>query len=162
MHATSLRRYVYSPMCLILCKRPNNVIFYIVHLCWIRCFFIALTFCHFLLCVNVLCNIVILSLFLPLCVLTNKSHYIILFKSPRDANQLTILARQMYPTRSKFAQEAYRDATERPFGYIFIDLKPQQDERYRLRTNIFRGKINTSMSKSRRIVIYFFPATCCK
>jgi len=69
-----------------------------------------------------------------------NSHYIILFKSPRDANQFTILARQMYPTSSKFAQEAYRDATERPFGYIFIDLKPQQDERYRLRTNIFPGE----------------------
>jgi len=69
-----------------------------------------------------------------------NSHYIILFKSPRDANQFATLARQMYPTRSKFAQEAYRDATDRPFGYIFIDLKPQQDERYRLRTNIFPGE----------------------
>ena len=43
----------------------------------------------------------------------------------------------MYPSGFKFAEEAYRDAKEKPFGYLFVDLKPQQDERYRLRTNIF-------------------------
>ena len=68
-----------------------------------------------------------------------NSHYMILFKNPRDAGQFSILARQMYPSSWKFAEEAYRDATERPFGYLFVDLKPQQDERYRLRTNVFSG-----------------------
>jgi len=66
-----------------------------------------------------------------------NSHYMVLFKNPRDAGQFSILARQMYPSGYKFAEEAYRDATERPFGYLFVDLKPQQDEQYRLRTNIF-------------------------
>jgi len=28
----------------------------------------------------------------------------------------------MYPSSWKFAEEAYRDATERPFGYLFVDL----------------------------------------
>jgi len=31
--------------------------------------------------------------------------------------------------------------TERPFGYLFVDLKPQHDERYWLRTNIFPGEM---------------------
>jgi len=66
-----------------------------------------------------------------------NSHYMILFKNPRDAGQFSILARQMYPSSWKFAEEAYRDATERPLGYLFVDLKPQQDGRYRLRTNVF-------------------------
>jgi len=66
-----------------------------------------------------------------------NAHYIVLFKNPRDASQFAMLARQMYPNASKFALEAYRDATERPFGYLFVDLKPDQDERCRLRTNIF-------------------------
>jgi len=66
-----------------------------------------------------------------------NSHYMVLFKNPRDAGQFAILARQMYPSGSKFAEEAYRDATERPFGYLFVDLKPQQHEDYRLRTIIF-------------------------
>ena len=43
----------------------------------------------------------------------------------------------MYPSSWKFAEEVYRDATERPFGYLFVDLKPDQDEGCRLRTNIF-------------------------
>ena len=69
-----------------------------------------------------------------------NSHYMVLFKNPRDAGQFAILARQMYPSGSKFAEEAYRDATMRPFGYLFVDLKPQQEDDYRLRTNIFAGE----------------------
>ena len=69
-----------------------------------------------------------------------NSHYMILFKNPRDAGQFSILARQMYSSGFKFAEEAYRDATERPFGYLFVELKPQQGERYRHRTNVFPGE----------------------
>jgi len=61
----------------------------------------------------------------------------VLFKNPRDAGQCVTLARQMYPNASKFAVEAYRYATERPFRYLFVDLKPDQEEQYRLRRNIF-------------------------
>jgi len=70
-----------------------------------------------------------------------NSHYPVLFKNPRDVGQFSTLARQMYPSCWKFAEEAYRDATERPFGYLFVDLKPQQDERYRLRANVFPGEM---------------------
>jgi hypothetical protein len=66
-----------------------------------------------------------------------NTHYIVMFKNPRDANQVTALARQMYPGRSKFMVEAFKDATKNPYGYLLIDLKPETDERYRIRTNIF-------------------------
>jgi len=66
-----------------------------------------------------------------------NSHYMILFKNPRDAGQFANLARQMYPNESKFAIEAFKDATEKPFGYLLVDLKPDQGEQYRLRTNVF-------------------------
>jgi len=69
-----------------------------------------------------------------------NSHCMILFKNPRDAGQFSILARQMYPSSWKFAVEAYRDATERPFGYLLVDLKPKQGERYRLSTNVLPGE----------------------
>ena len=38
-----------------------------------------------------------------------NSHYMVLFKNPRDAGQFSILARQMYPypSRFKFVEEAY-------------------------------------------------------
>jgi hypothetical protein len=63
----------------------------------------------------------------------------VLFKNPRDEGQFEDLARQMYPNDSKFAIEAFKDATERPFGYLLLDLRPEQGEQYRLRTGIFPG-----------------------
>ena len=70
-----------------------------------------------------------------------NAHYMILFKNPRDAGQFAVLARQMYPSGSKFAVEAYRDATGEPYGYLLVDLKPDTDERYRLRTKIFPDEL---------------------
>jgi len=66
-----------------------------------------------------------------------NAHYMILFKNPRDASQFANLARQMYPKSSQFAVEAYKDATREPYSYLLIDLRPEQDEDLRLRTNIF-------------------------
>ena len=69
-----------------------------------------------------------------------NTHYMVLFKNPRDASQFTNLARQMYPNRSAFAVEAYKDATREPYSYLLVDLRPEQDEDLRLRTNIFPGE----------------------
>ena len=69
-----------------------------------------------------------------------NAHYIVLFKNPRDAVQVAILARQMYPGRSKFLVEAFKDATEKAYGYLLIDLKSDTVEKYRIRTNIFQGE----------------------
>lgn len=66
-----------------------------------------------------------------------NTQYIIMFKNPRDAGQVATLARQMYPGKSKFVVEAYKDATKEPYGYLLIDLRPETDENYRLRTKIF-------------------------
>lgn len=69
-----------------------------------------------------------------------NSHYLVLFKNPRDAGQIAVLARQMYPNGSKFAVESFRDATDTPYGYLLIDMKPDTDEKHRLRANIFPGE----------------------
>jgi len=69
-----------------------------------------------------------------------NAHYLVLFKNPRDASQFAVLARQMYPNSWKFAAEGYEDATSTPYGYLMLDLKSDQDERCRLRTNTFRGE----------------------
>ena len=70
-----------------------------------------------------------------------NAHYLVLFKNPRDATQFATLARQMYPNASNFAIEAYKDATSAPYGHLLVDLKPDQDERCRLRTNVFPGEM---------------------
>lgn len=69
-----------------------------------------------------------------------NAHYMVLFKNPRDASQFAHLARQMYPGFSKFAIEAYKDATREPYSYLLVDLQPQQNEDLRLRTNVFPGE----------------------
>ena len=69
-----------------------------------------------------------------------NAHYMVLFKNPRDASQFANLARQMYPKRSQFAVEAHKDATPEPYSYLLVDLRPQQDDDLRLRTNIFPGE----------------------
>jgi hypothetical protein len=73
-----------------------------------------------------------------------NAHYIVLIKNPRDANQVATLARQMYPINSKFMLEAYKIATEKSYGYLLIDLKPDTDEKFRLRTNIFSDDTNST------------------
>ena len=65
-----------------------------------------------------------------------NANYMVLFKNPRDASQITHLAKQMYPGHIKYVQEAYADATSRPYGYLFLDLKQNTTEYSRLRTNI--------------------------
>ena len=66
-----------------------------------------------------------------------NAHYLFIFKSPRDSSQITHLAKQMYPGNVKFMQEAFTDATSKPYGYLLCDLKPNSPEDFRLRTNLF-------------------------
>lgn len=65
-----------------------------------------------------------------------NSQYLILFKNPRDAGQISYLARQMFPGKSKFLVDSFKDATSRPYGYLFLDLKADTDDNLRVRANI--------------------------
>jgi hypothetical protein len=65
-----------------------------------------------------------------------NSQYLILLKNPRDGSQILNLAKQIFPTNPKLLIEAYKDATQHPYGYIVIDLKQDTPEFYRLRTRI--------------------------
>jgi len=67
----------------------------------------------------------------------------VLFKNPRDVSQFANLARQMYPKTSQFAVEAYRDATRKPYSFMLVDLRPEQDKELRLRTNILPERLTT-------------------
>ena len=59
---------------------------------------------------------------------------IILFKSPRDQEQIRHLGRQL--GNSKFLIAAYKDATRAAFGHLLIDLDPRCNEMLRFCTNI--------------------------
>ena len=66
-----------------------------------------------------------------------NSQYIVLFKNACDATQVANLARQLYPGKSAFMIEAFKNAMRASYGYLFIDLKQETDDKFRLRTVIF-------------------------
>lgn len=69
-----------------------------------------------------------------------NTEYFLLLKNPRDASQITSLAKQMYPGNVHFLQESYRDATKEPYSYLLIDLKMTTPDHLRLRARILPGE----------------------
>ena len=65
-----------------------------------------------------------------------NSHYLVLFKNPRDKLQILTLAKQMYPRQTDSFINHYEEAAQRPFGYLLVDLKTTTQENCRLRTNV--------------------------
>ena len=66
-----------------------------------------------------------------------NTNYLVLFKTPCDTSQIIALGRQMFPGQSKHWEEAYKDATKRIYGYLLIYNRPNTEDIYRLRTQIF-------------------------
>lgn len=67
--------------------------------------------------------------------MTLNSHYLFLFKNPRDASQIGFLARQLFPDKPKFLIESYKDATVSPHSYLTLDLKQDTDDEMRVLGN---------------------------
>jgi len=63
-----------------------------------------------------------------------NTHYLVLFKNPRDMTQIDYLARQM---RNKYLQSAFEDATNQgPYSYILLDFHKTTPSEMRIRTRI--------------------------
>lgn len=69
-----------------------------------------------------------------------NAHYIVIFKTKRDRLQVQTLGRQIFPGLAKYFAEAYEDATNENYNYLFCDLHPATDKRFELRTRIFPGE----------------------
>lgn len=70
-----------------------------------------------------------------------NAHYIVAFKNPRDRIQIQTFSRQVCPDNNRYIQEAYKDATDQPYGYLVFDMKQSTPELYRYRTNIFPSDV---------------------
>jgi hypothetical protein len=71
----------------------------------------------------------------------------VLFKSPRDKQQVFMLARQINPGRVQEFMSSYEDATSRHHGYLMLDLKPTTSDQDRLKTNILPEEIAKFLQK---------------
>ena len=65
-----------------------------------------------------------------------NSHYLVLFKNPRDKLQILTMAKQMYPRQTDFILKQLEEAVKRPFGYLLIDLKTTTQDNCPVRTNV--------------------------
>ena len=63
-----------------------------------------------------------------------NTHYFILFRNPRDKNQIKILGNQL-GIKEKL-ERAYNMATERTYSYLMVDLSPRSESQYMLSGNI--------------------------
>ena len=66
--------------------------------------------------------------------------YPVLFRNPRDKMQIMTLAKQMSPRNTQQFLQTYEDALKRPYGYLFVDLKPSTPDHCRLRNNVLPGE----------------------
>lgn len=65
-----------------------------------------------------------------------NAHYMILFKNPRDASQVRYLAAQLFPGKSSFLTDAYKQATSRAHGYLLLDLTQSTPDHQRVLSHI--------------------------
>ena len=68
--------------------------------------------------------------------ITLNAHYIFLTKSRRDLNQVKRLGQQVFGNSTFFFNAYKKCVLERDYGYILLDLSPNTDERFRVRSNI--------------------------
>lgn len=72
----------------------------------------------------------------------NFTHLCIM-NNPRDRLQFLYLARQLYPENAKELVRIYKEITEEPFSYLFIDLTQSTHNLLRFRTDIFNREYAT-------------------
>ena len=70
-----------------------------------------------------------------------NTHFLVIFKSPRDQSSILTIARQMFGKGYKRMVDAYEDATKEKFGYLVVDSQAATPDLLRLRAKIFPGEL---------------------
>ena len=71
-----------------------------------------------------------------------NSHYICLMRSPAAQLQIRTLGSQLFPSQLSYFLDAYKKATEKLYGYLFLDLHAASNPILKLRTSIFPTSSN--------------------
>ena len=69
-----------------------------------------------------------------------NAHYLVVFENARDKLQISSLARQLEPRRSRDMVEAFEMATFNQHGYLLIDCAPGTPKDIRYRTDDFASE----------------------
>ena len=79
-----------------------------------------------------------------------NSHYMLIFRNPRDSLGIATLAKHMFPKHIDYLLEAFRDATGKPYGYLLIDCHQLTPESVRLRAISELALANKKVSQKRK------------
>lgn len=63
--------------------------------------------------------------------------YIVLMRNKRDSSQIRTLSTQLCPGNPQHITESYKEATEDPYSYLFVDCGANSRNELRLRSHIF-------------------------
>ena len=69
-----------------------------------------------------------------------NTHYLAIFKNPRDKSQVEFLARQILPRQSKALRDIFEAATAKPHSYLFLDLTQECPDDLRFRSDVFSAE----------------------
>ena len=72
--------------------------------------------------------------------INRNAHYLVAFKNPRDQTGMRTVLLQMYPDRWRNVLRLYKKVTARPFSYLFLDVHPASDDRYRLWSRLTKAE----------------------
>ena len=72
-----------------------------------------------------------------------NTSYLVLFKNPRDSQQLSHLGRQIFGNKAIGFLEAYADVHKEPYSYLLVDITPYIRDEFRLRSHIFSDECVT-------------------
>ena len=62
--------------------------------------------------------------------------YMILFNNPIDQQQIMTLAKQMYPGKTIYFMDKFKNAVNKPYGHLLLNLKPTTLEHMILLSNV--------------------------
>ena len=74
--------------------------------------------------------------------LSLNSGYLVPFKNLRDMKQIDFIAYRSYVVDPKVVIKAYKDATYKPYSYLFMDFTQTTPDFLRLKTDIFPSHID--------------------
>src|SRR6266853_3272453 len=80
-----------------------------------------------------------------------NTQYVVMFKNPCDVTQIYTIGNQMYPGDSRFLVDVNRKATKHAHGYLFLDVRQETPDAYRIRSNILAHEFPTKIYKQTKL-----------
>ena len=72
--------------------------------------------------------------------ISRNAHYVVAFKNPRDQLGIKNLLPQAYPNKWQPVLEVFTHTTNRPYGYLLLDLHPSSSDDRRILSHLLKSE----------------------